>query len=246
MGFALKELEARNLAVLGKVPPIQLLVWSKGKGSPGDDAFGFVGISKEQLKDIPLEARRSIARDIRATILQYPHWHKVLTLLKLKPLTIDLPDLTSIASSVDRDGWGGGESADHKALKHFLGSHHGQLGLEGDFHPSFEERLPSADVIDLTLREASGARTVCIEVKSRISDERDLIRGIFQCVKYQAVLAAQQTYEFAKKSQTHQSETSVVLAVGRSIPEEVRELSDLLGIRMISIKMPDTKRNPQI
>lgn len=236
LGFALKELEARNPTALGKVPPIQLLVWSKGKGSPGDDAFGFVGISKEKLKDIPSEARRSIARDIRATILKYPHWHKVLGLLSLKPLIVDLPDLNSVASSPDPGGWGGGESEEHKALKHFLGTHYRQLGLEGNLYPFFEEKLASGDVIDLMLKETSGARRACIEVKSRISNDCDLIRGVFQCVKYQAVLAAESVYESAKTTHPSHADTNVILAIGRQVSKEIQELGDLLGVQIMVIK----------
>ncbi len=34
-------------------------------------------------------------------------------------------------------------------------------------------------------------RVFVIEVKSRISNSEDLIRGVYQCVKYRAVMAAQ-------------------------------------------------------
>ena len=52
-----------------------------------------------------------------------------------------------------------------------------------------EVELPSGDRVDVVCYHAS--RTVAIEVKSNDSDWADLHRGVYQCVKYRAVLAAQ-------------------------------------------------------
>lgn len=52
-----------------------------------------------------------------------------------------------------------------------------------------EYRLPSADEMDVLFM--STREQVVVEVKSKISNSVDLERGVFQCVKYRAVLQAQ-------------------------------------------------------
>ena len=53
-----------------------------------------------------------------------------------------------------------------------------------------EVELPSGDRVDVVIYGESA--TVAVEVKSRDSDWHDLRRGIYQCVKYRAVLHAQE------------------------------------------------------
>jgi hypothetical protein len=42
LGFALKELSGEHMPGLGEIPPIQLLVWSQGKGSPANSHLGLL------------------------------------------------------------------------------------------------------------------------------------------------------------------------------------------------------------
>jgi len=54
-----------------------------------------------------------------------------------------------------------------------------------------EERLASFDEMDVWFMMPG--EQLAVEVKSIISNEPDIRRGIFQCVKYRAVLEAQAT-----------------------------------------------------
>lgn len=83
------------------------------------------------------------------------------------------------------------ESAEHKALKEWACNNPGFFGARsanGPGHPEFN--LPSGDQVDAVHVEDSAIWLV--EVKSRRSGERDLERGIYQCVKYRAVYEAMQ------------------------------------------------------
>ena len=51
-----------------------------------------------------------------------------------------------------------------------------------------EVDLDSGDRVDVVYKLAN--RITVLEVKSRISNEIDLMRGVFQCVKYRAVRQA--------------------------------------------------------
>lgn len=235
LGYALKELEqSKTGKSLGKIPPIQLLVWSKGKGSPGEDAFGFLGFTREQRESLPQEARRALARDARNEIIGYPHWRDVLAVLGLQPLTVGLPDPESVIRAPGFGGFGAGEGDLHKRLKHFLGEHYQLLGIAGQFRADFERKLLSGDVADLLLDEEDGPRRVCVEVKSIISDESDLIRGLFQCVKYEAVLDAHETYDLARNTNCSPRRIEVVLATEGPLPDSLRDLGKRLGVRIVS------------
>jgi hypothetical protein len=240
LGFALQDLSDMYPKEFdGKIPPIQLLVWSKGMGRPGDDAFWFIDITKEKLKELPEPARKLLAQQTRAQIINYPHWRAVLNALNLEPLTISLPEPESVTTAPGFRGYGGGERDEHKRLKHYLADHYQLLGISGVCEPVFEEVLLSGDRIDLLLIDISGKRRISVEVKSRISDDNDLIRGLFQCVKYKAVLNAHETYEAARNANWSPNKIRVILATERPLPSGLQELSDLLGIRAVTVRVPD-------
>jgi len=83
----------------------------------------------------------------------------------------------------------GGEGLFHEALRLWVCDNPSAL------HRSFagattetEFDLDSGDRVDAVYQ--CGERTIVIEVKSRISNEIDLRRGVFQCIKYRAVKKA--------------------------------------------------------
>jgi len=239
IGYALRDLNTRPEWKAREIPPIQLMVWSEGRGSPGDDAFSFIGISKEQARQMPEPARRATATNVRARIVAYPHWREVLTALSLEPLTLRLPAAEEVADGTDRDWTGGAESIHHKRLKLYLAEHYDLLSLEGDFLQYFEVCLPSGDRMDLLLEEAAHVQRICIEVKSRISNDEDLIRGIFQCVKYRAILDAQQRYELKRNKDHAPMSLRVFLATECALSGEIKELSDFFAVPVFRVRVPD-------
>lgn len=88
---------------------------------------------------------------------------------------------------------GGPEGEYYRRLKHYLASHYDVLGLKGQFNDKLEVPLISGDQADLILDHVLDKLRVCAEVKSRISPSGDLVRGIFQCAKYQVVLESHRT-----------------------------------------------------
>ena len=91
-------------------------------------------------------------------------------------------------------GGGGGEGPAHKALREWVRKHPKCI------HKRFrhvdaktEVDLLSGDRVDVVYW--APREVVVIEVKSRISDFDDFQRGVFQCVKYRAVMEAQEQEE---------------------------------------------------
>lgn len=83
----------------------------------------------------------------------------------------------------------GGEGAFHKALRLWVRDNPG--AIHEDFRDASSETevdLDSGDRVDVVYKLEN--RIAVLEVKSRISNEIDLRRGVFQCVKYRAVRQA--------------------------------------------------------
>lgn len=89
----------------------------------------------------------------------------------------------------DLHGWGGGESPQHLALKLHVRDNPDCLGLGLTRKGKEEYVLPSLDGIDVLFRTAK--RTYAVEVKPRNCGEAEHRRGLYQCVKYRALLEAE-------------------------------------------------------
>lgn len=91
----------------------------------------------------------------------------------------------------------GGESEEHKALR--LWTMKNPDKVDSRFAGAIAETefdLLSGDRVDVMLRHR--AKWIALEVKSRRSNEADYIRGVYQCVKYRAVLEAMDMRQLAQ------------------------------------------------
>lgn len=88
-----------------------------------------------------------------------------------------------------------------------------------------EYPLPSGDVVDVLFQD--GHDLIAVEVKSLISPVGDIARGVFQCVKYRAVLEAFQA------SQGKVQSARAILALESSLPVVLRPLKNMLGTEVM-------------
>lgn len=161
-------------------------------------------------------------------VLQFgSRWNVVLRLLGVKEIA---PPITPDGRPA-KGGWGGGESEAHKALKRYVLDHPELVGASADWNAQEEFALRSADELDVMFR--SDRIWIGVEVKSKVSDGNpsDYERGIYQVVKYRAVLEAQ-----ARIDHPHDPpEVRVVLALERQLPNECRRVADALGVRVVEL-----------
>ena len=154
-------------------------------------------------------------------------WNDILRLLALPPIE---PPSVSDEGAQGTGGWAGGESAAHKALKQFVLDHPEICGTPLDCwfrEPEFA--LRSGDAIDVMFK--TDRVWVGVEVKSRISDGNpdDYERGIYQVVKYKAVLDAQVRIDYLE----NKPEVRVLLVLESRLPDEHRELAAALGVQYL-------------
>jgi hypothetical protein len=216
----------QTLLELGKkwneaVPPIQCLVVNQADGLPGEGAGFF--IDKHRYREMSKRQQRQVVEAQLQIIFAYPHWDKVLAAFDIKPATMDFSKIVRQAAASER---GGGESEHHRLLKEYVSQHPELLGLPSRIAKGVNEYgLPSGDKLDVLFRD--GDEWVAVEVKSHISDDADLVRGLFQCVKYQAVLEA------FLLTTNRAPNVRTVLVTARALTLDLVALKNMLGIEVI-------------
>lgn len=138
--------------------------------------------------------KQSLVNKERVKVLRYAGWEKLNE--KLFGATA-LKKLRKKSGS-EKDGHtyngknygGSAESEEHKKLKNWVAANPSRIGLNKSFGKGITESLLlSGDEIDVLFSES--INFVTVEVKSCRSNDDDLRRGIYQCVKYRKVKEAE-------------------------------------------------------
>lgn len=171
------------------------------------------------------EKQAKLAVEFQRVLSYGSRWNEV---LRLAGLPMIEPPFGSDGKS-NRGGWGGGESEAHFALKHYVRDHPELVGARADWDAKVEYPLRSSDELDVMFM--SERVWIGVEVKSRISDGNlaDYERGIYQVVKYRALLEAQALVDTPKS----QPAIRVVLLLERELPAVYRTLAAQLGVTVI-------------
>jgi hypothetical protein len=154
-------------------------------------------------------------------VFAFDRWEDVLRHFGMRPVAVVVPPLPSHPIY---DG-AGGESKEHRELKEFVASHPAAIGLPRSSRlGELEFMFGSADAVDVLFQHRG--EWVGVEVKSRRSATPDVARGLYQCVKYRALLEATQMVAQLP------IRCRVVLALGGKLPTELIPLRNILGIEV--------------
>lgn len=206
------------------VPPIQALVVNKATGLPGE-GFSEFAFDPAAYRNASPAIKNHLLQGMLANVFAYPRWDAVLAHFGIEAPSP--PNLSVLLPVSQRRRLGGqGESDAHRELKERIAADPTLVGLSASgFSAQVEYIFPSADTVDV-LFSGKGQR-VAVEVKSRISDSSDLLRGIFQCVKYRALLDAEAAIE-RRRADGH-----VLLAIEGTLPAELALVARTLGIAVL-------------
>lgn len=201
-----------------QIPEIQSLAINQGSGQPGPGFFG----GQDAYRRLSKRQREVVLQGQRAAIYSYPKWGEVLEALGLQPAETNLESLVEEAARFRA----GGESESHRRLKLAIASDPKLVGLTRSCKcVGVEHPLPSGDSLDVYLTDRRSH--YAIEVKSAISDHADIVRGMFQCVKYQAVLEAWRAY------QQIDIDVHVILALESKLSPVLLPLRNALQVRVV-------------
>jgi hypothetical protein len=213
IGRTLKDLEGR----LGPIPQLQALAVNARTGLPGSGIDPFFGKALEKARG---EERAVLLNAALSKVYAYPKWDKVLAHLNLSPAPDAVGEVVERARTMRGKG---GEQEGHRWLKLAIAAQPQLVFATG--RAEVEYRLPSGDCVDVAIRTPE--RLVLVEVKPLGAPVADVVRGVFQAVKYHAVarayLAVTGSFETVR----------VVLALGGALPAEAAVLSRALGINVI-------------
>ena len=165
-----------------KVPILNALVINKGSKRPSDG----LGAVMDGYDEWDEKKKRQEAENANKKAYSYKNWPWVLKALGLMPYN------GSSEVSIRKGKYKNGESEGpyHKALKEYILGHPKEFSIENVKVKGNEHVLLSGDRLDVYFQLKEG-KQIALEVKSRISDDADILRGIYQCIKYKAVLTAE-------------------------------------------------------
>ncbi len=240
LGHALESLNEAESNKFVKIPPIQLLVCNQGTGRPGNLGLNFLGYKKSETDKMSKAYLNTIVSNAHQNVFDYPRWQHVLKAFGLKPVTLKLPAPESILPKIrELERHSTREGEEHERLKLFLAQNPKRIGIRWKGSGDIERLLLSGDRLDISFRDDE--RWIAVEVKGKHSPLADPVRGIFQCVKYKVILAAQLRYE-ALIGQVHLQRTipRVVLACGAPLPAELLTVAESLDVEVRSgISVPE-------
>ena len=141
---------------------------------------------------------------------------------------LELPEV-EVAAAAEQILGAGGESQAHLDLKTYVSEHPECVGAKPGVFCHIEYPLPSGDEIDVFFKSAE--EWLAVEVKAGISDQypRDYERGLYQAIKYAAVLEAVARAD----PRAAPSKIRSVLVLQASLPPRYHALRDALGVEVL-------------
>ena len=213
-----------------RTPEINLMVVNKTTGIPGKGAGLYIKrFCKESLgrrvdpKELAAKEKRAIVKRAAREIFDFPGWEGVLEAYGLAAAGSGRRKTKAGRRRVRpnrRDWHNGPESDAHKDLKRRIASDPRTVGVKTKETGQEEQWLWSGDEVDVYFKGSA----VAVEVKAGNAAPGELHRGVFQCVKYKAVLEAQQI------SDGEVPMADCRLAIGGRLPDDLRGLCERLGV----------------
>lgn len=225
LGRAMVHIDRAAELLQEDVPYLTTIVVDKSgpdRGLPGIGVGGrwpnYPTLSREQKADqVELEYLR---------ILRFGrHWLDVLSVLQLPGES----PCSNVSGSGAAGGRAGGESPQHRALKEFIATHPSLVSALPGTRALCEYALRSGDAIDVLFQSTD--EWIGVEVKASTSEGnlRDYERGLYQFIKYKAVLEAQAKID----SPLRPPKVRVFLALELELPRELHPVAKALSVDLI-------------
>ena len=201
------------------IPTLNCFVCNKLTNLPSD-GFDYVIPNYSKLSN---DSKRGEVNNLNYIAHKYD-WDWVLKYLKLKPSHIFETDQIDELKSIDFGS--GGEGEEHKSIKEYIKHHPESLGIKNIIAAKTEYDLLSGDRLDVYF-DCSSNKHFAIEVKPSFSSDAEITRGIFQCIKYQAIMDAMRVVE------NKNYDNYVLLVTTRELSPANKQLAADLSVKYI-------------
>lgn len=240
IGHVAGSLMNRILEIDPNAPLINVLI-TRPDGIPSVGVGGYLAerYNNKRYKkwnEIENSKRLEVVERERAKVFRYGKWKQLNSeLFGARAISkIRMPTGSEVdGRSEDGKNYGGpAESDEHKKLKQWVADNAEQIGLKKSFGIGKpESSLLSGDTIDVLFSD--GNDYVAVEVKSCRSNDEDLRRGIYQCVKYRAVKEAEHA--------PNKVNVRALLVVERKLNAELMSRARLLGVGFRCVSVNEQK-----
>lgn len=204
-----------------KIPTLNALIKSKSTMLPSP-GFSYVYTSYDDMTE---NEKKIFVMGLNKEAIEYEHWDWVLSSLGLTPSTID----TKASETAIRSGkfYGtGGEGEGHKKLKEYIFNHPETLGFKNVKERDMEHILLSGDRLDVYFLQDDGSK-IAVEIKPATSPDADVMRGLYQCVKYKTIMDSED------KVHGEKGNNKALLVIGGSLSPENQKVRDILDIVVV-------------
>jgi hypothetical protein len=218
------------------IPPVNAIIVSRDSGLPSDGVEWYI---EHYIDDeITDENYEDCINQVIDAVFDYPEWARVAQDLGFGPLE-PVPDFIDHADEEDsralklpeqEQNLGlGGESEEHKSLKKWLAAHP-EIFSEYGYFPEGENEflLRSGDKVDAVFLNES--HILAVEAKTSEASDAELVRGVFQCIKYRSTLRAMQLVAGRLPN------AQAVLATQRELRGEVLNAANRLKVGWILVR----------
>ena len=231
-----------------KVPLLNVLLVRSDTGLPGRGAGPYMAdkFGDDRLRRANVKSRlwKDKVAEAAEELYNYTEWDGLFQKMFGAPLP---PDDRSSEKAKERDGiaYGrNGEGKNHKALRLWVRNNPQRISRRfAKFQTETEYVLESADRVDVVYFSANPLKSVVLEVKSKDSNENedDLRRGIFQCIKYRAVMNVMNKervdYKPGIRNVNQKPETEAILVTQTKLPSHLKRIARENGIRLFVAPM---------
>jgi hypothetical protein len=216
MGHMLDGLKIGNWNM--RIPYIQTLVVNQSTNLPSN---GLSEFEKDYYMFTNEEKKTFVLNEYKMIYEFGSRWDEVLNKLNI---TEEYESGKSLGNSL-YNPYGSEGSPEHRNVKEFVIEHGHLFGYMGTEKGFDEYPLKSGDFIDVVFRDEN--QLLGIEVKSKRSGIDDIERGIYQCIKYKAVLEAEK-----KVSLRSNAKIDCILVVEYDLPKNLMEIAAKLGVKI--------------
>ena len=221
LGYVDDVLKKLGETIHEEIPTLNALVKSQSTNLPSH-GFSYIYSSYDHMSD---NEKRIFIRGLNQEATDYDSWDWILSLLGLAPSVIDTEDIEeSIRSGKKCEQ--GGEGLNHKRLKEYIYNHPELLGFKTIKEKMMEYILLSGDRLDVFIRTIDDTG-VAVEVKSLSSSDADIMRGLYQCVKYKSIMDAENKVHGIK------ADCKAILVIEGSLSWENQLVRETLGVTVV-------------
>jgi len=205
-----------------EIPLIQALVVNQSHKVPSNGLREF----KPSYPELSIEKKRDFAKAEFKRIFEFgTRWEKVLDRLNIEHWDKNGSHRPKRGKSGRHNPYGSEGSPEHRKLRDWIATHPDSIGVELENDGITEYPLKSGDLVDVVFETED--EVVLVEVKSVRSGVDDIERGLFQCVKYQAVFAAENIVKNRSKN------IRSILVIENTFPRKLVRTRNRLELNVI-------------